>query len=66
MTIPAEPTPERCPECDSDCLYGPVSDYWGVCCVECGYELRECAATREREAGERTAEKRTLPPCEMV
>lgn len=29
----------KCPECGSGDLYGPVSDYWGKCCVSCGHEL---------------------------
>lgn len=29
-----------CPICSGTNLYGPVSDYWGVCCVDCGYELQ--------------------------
>ena len=28
----------NCPECGSSDLYGPVSDYWGICCPECGWE----------------------------
>ena len=26
-----------CPECGFDRLYGPVSDFWGQACPECGW-----------------------------
>ena len=35
----------KCPECGGNELYGPVSDYWGICCVDCGYELEEINQT---------------------
>lgn len=48
-TPPDWMTYNRCPECGSEELYGPVSDYWGCCCVNCGHEIAECAATKIRE-----------------
>lgn len=26
----------QCPHCNSDDLHGPVHDFWGVICVDCG------------------------------
>lgn len=31
--------PTKCRACGSEDLYGPVSDYWGCCCADCGHEM---------------------------
>jgi hypothetical protein len=31
---------EVCPKCESTEIRGPSNDYWGYCCVNCGYEQR--------------------------
>tara|TARA_R100000808_G_C2136251_1_gene144580 strand:- start:1574 stop:1756 length:183 start_codon:yes stop_codon:yes gene_type:complete len=34
VTIPKK---DICPECGFNNLYGPLSDFWGIACPECGW-----------------------------
>ena len=40
LNVPPEGIRLQC-ECGSTDLHGPTHDYYGVCCVDCGNELRK-------------------------
>ena len=37
--LPSASCSALCPECGSNALYGPCSDYWGKMCVDCLHEI---------------------------